>query len=382
MDAALLRKELNSGKARAVYWLTGPETFLVEESLRLLVESLLPPEERELGASRLYADESSVEAVLNEAKTLPFLSRRRVVIVRRAESWEGLFVARRKASSSQEQEEGEADEEVSGRAQGEEALKGLLDYLANPSPETHLVFVTRRADGRLPLVKKLKDMGALVECSTMSEGAAANWVRERSKGLGLEFTGREAALLVEHVGQDLQRLDRELDKLSVFVGRDELGAVEAIETLAYGGRERSVFELTDAIANQDAETALRRLETLLSVGDGGGPMHPLRILASLAGEVRKVWLVKDSLQKGMADQDIYNRSFKTPVKRLSNWHRDKIKELAKTAKRFSDADLARIMNRLLQADAELKGEGTSERRTLEALVLDLCGAGEAERAGP
>lgn len=381
MDAAHLQKELGSGKTRPVYFLTGPETFLIEESLRLIVETLLAPEERELGVVRLYADETGVEEVLNEARTLPFLSPRRVVVLRRAEAWAGLFTARRRSPADEEQDEAEADEELAGGGRKDETLPGLLEYLENPNPSTHLIFVAGRSDGRLPLVKRLKEMGAMVECGALKEPEAARWVRERSRSSGLELSARDADLLVEHVGRDLQRLASELDKLSQYVGREGVDASRAIEMLAAGGRERSVFNLTDAIASQDAETALRRLDALLTVGDGDGPLHPLRVLASLAREVRKVWLVKDSIQKGLSSEETYNRSFRSPVKKLSGWHRKKLKELGETTERFSEDDLARIMRLLLKADSELKGEGTSERRTLETLVLDLCGVGRAERAG-
>ncbi len=60
---------------------------------------------------------------------------------------------------------------------------------------------------------------------------------------------------------------------------------------------------------------------------------------------------------------------------------ERLAELKETAERFSEADLMRILRRLLQADAELKGEGTSDRRTLEALVIDLCRTRQAEGAG-
>lgn len=379
MDAADIRKELSLGKFRPIYCLFGPESFLVEELLRELVGALMEAGEEEHAVARFYADECGVADVVGEARTLPFLSRKRVVVVRRAEAWEGVFSARRRAQAQDEPEDGDAAED--GPRDGD--AQDLLDYLDSPNPSSHLIFIASRLDGRMPAVKKLKSMKALVECSTLRDDEAARWVRRHAAQEGLTLSGAEAALLVEHVGPDLNRLAQEVGKLSEYLGREGGDVGGAVELLAAGGRERSGFELTDAIIRQQAETALRRLETLLTVGEGDGPVAPLRILGSLAWQFRRVWLVKDGAEKGLADLELFNRTTaKSPAKGLSRWHRRQLAELKDTAKRFSEEDLRRMLRRLLKADAELKGEGTSERRTLEALVIDLCGAGKGERVGP
>ena len=142
-------------------------------------------------------------------------------------------------------------------------------------------------------------------------------------------------MLVEHVGTDLQRLAREVEKLAEFGADGTEVTVEAIGRLMVGARERSAFELTDAIARQDVETALRRLEALLTVGEGdGSPLPPLRILGTLAWQVRRVWLVKDGDRQGLSDRESYNRTVKNPVKGLSEWHQRQLQEVRETAGRF------------------------------------------------
>lgn len=383
MNVSQLRRELSSGVHRACYCLYGPETFLVEEALSALLEALLPREEREFGVVRLYADEASVDEVLNEARTMPFFSSRRLVVVRRIEAWEGLFSPRRKAASAEEPDQ-EGVEDGSERA-GEDQLdahrRSLLSYLEEPNPAAHLIFVGRRADARLPVVRQLRDMGALVECTAYSQEAALKWVRQRARTIGCELPREGAALLVECVGPDLQRLAHELDKLAEYGTDGEEITTEVIERLIAGDRERSAFELTDAIARQDVETALRRLDTLLTIGEGDKPMPPLRVLGSLAWQVRRVWLVKDGTRRGLSDIDTYRRAVKSPLKRFSTWHQEQLKALRETAERLSEADLASALRRLLQADMELKGGGTNDRRALETLVIDLCRVGQGEGEG-
>ena len=85
MDVGQLGRELKAGTYRPAYLVSGPDTYLAEEAIRALLESLLPPEERELGLIRLYADQVEVEEVLDEARTIPFFGPRRLVVVRQVE---------------------------------------------------------------------------------------------------------------------------------------------------------------------------------------------------------------------------------------------------------------------------------------------------------
>jgi DNA polymerase-3 subunit delta len=387
MDVDQLRRELKEEKLRPIYLLCGPETFLIEEALRDLIESLLPPEERDLGTVRLYADQAEVEEVLGEARTMPFFGRRRLVILRRidaveAKGWEGLFRASRKVAAAGERGEEETPDETRSTAEREARRRRLLDYLEEPNPSTHLLFVAGAVDGRLPVVRRLREMGAVVECKPYPQEAAVRWARERAGELGCSLSREASGLLVEHIGTDLQRLTREVEKLAEHGAEGAEVTAEDVERLVVGLRERRVFELTDAIARQDVETALRGLEALLTVGEGDGrPMPPLRILATLAWHVRRVWLVKDGGEMGLSDRDIYNRTVKNPVQALSTWHRRQLQELRETAGRFSEEDLDRALRRLLQADQELKGEGSGERRALETLVMDLCAPGVAKSGG-
>ncbi len=81
MDVDQLRRELREKELRPVYLLCGPETLLIEEALRTLIETLLAPEERDLGVVRLYADQAEVEEVLGEARTMPLFGPRRLVVL-------------------------------------------------------------------------------------------------------------------------------------------------------------------------------------------------------------------------------------------------------------------------------------------------------------
>ncbi|MCH6567384.1 MAG: hypothetical protein IH801_03345, partial [Nitrospinae bacterium] len=165
MDVGQLGRELKAGTHRPAYLVSGPDTYLAEEALRALLESLLPPEERELGLIRLYADQVEVEEVLDEARTIPFFGSRRLVVVRQVEAWQGLFSPPRRAASSEEPVEEKSSEETKAGGQLDACRQSLLEYLETPNPTTHLIFVGRKVDGRnrafFPRIDEADGIGAV-----------------------------------------------------------------------------------------------------------------------------------------------------------------------------------------------------------------------------
>jgi DNA polymerase-3 subunit delta len=371
LDLQRLKEELQAGKILPCYLLVGEESYLAEEALEAIAQSFLGPQDRRHAVVRLYANEKSLEEALHEARTVPLFTSRRLVVVKRAEAWEGLFS---RGHAGEEQEEASRAGETTPRT-SRASWEALSRYLDDPSERSCLVFVAQEADGRLPAVKRLRQKGALVDCRPPTEEGALRWIRRKAEAMGIGLPQGAAELLLERVGPDLQRLARELEKLSEYGARGEELSEEVLERLVSGQRERSVFELTGAIARGDLATALQRLDDLLTVGEGQGPMHPLVVLSRLAWQIRQFWIIKECVAEGLSELETYNRLFRRSVHRLSSWHRGQLKEIRQAADGFSDEALAWAVKRLLRADEELKGGATNPRRTLETLVVDLHRAG-------
>jgi DNA polymerase-3 subunit delta len=198
----------------------------------------------------------------------------------------------------------------------------------------------------------------VVQFRSPGDKEALRWLIERGRQLGKILSHRAAFLLVEMVGDDMYALASELDKICTFVGeRDRIETEDILET-ATSQRSFSAFDMLDHLKAQQADKALRSLRNLILSGE-----IPLKILSTLAWQIRIVWQVKDGLRQGISEAELSARLKSHPFV---------VKKAREQAVRFSDADLYRVIEAIAQTDIAIKSTGTPPELLLEELVLDLC----------
>jgi DNA polymerase III subunit delta len=74
--------------------------------------------------------------------------------------------------------------------------------------------------------------------------------------------------LVDALGGDMMMVSNELEKLILYVGEKKKITLGDVETMVLAAKQRSLYELTDAISSKDRVRALAVLDALLSTGDG------------------------------------------------------------------------------------------------------------------
>src|SRR5206468_1293157 len=70
------------------------------------------------------------------------------------------------------------------------------------------------------------------------------------------------------LGADMMLVSRELEKLVLFTGEKKRITLGDVETMVLAAKQRSLYELTDAISAKDKTRALSVLEALLSTSEG------------------------------------------------------------------------------------------------------------------
>lgn len=174
--------------------------------------------------------------------------------------------------------------------------------------------------------------------------------------------------MVETTGADFQSLASELEKLCTFVGDRE--RIEAEDVLEVSGSNRtfSAFELLDQIKGGQADKALLSLRSLILSGE-----LPLKILSTLAWQIRIIWQVKDGLRQGIPESQLAKRIGAHPFV---------VKKASEQAGRFTDAYLYKVIEAVGQTDIAIKSTGTSPELLLEDLVLTLTRPEVARAAKP
>ncbi|HEY2429577.1 MAG TPA: hypothetical protein VGI06_11655, partial [Acidimicrobiales bacterium] len=168
----------------AVVLIKGDDPTLVSDAVRQAVDAALDGEDRGLAMEELGGDELSVGAVVDAAMTAPFLTARRVLVVRDVGRWTT------------------------------EELEPLIAYLAEPLSTTSLVLVAGGGATSQRLANAVKKRGQVVEAGAPTGRARTSWVTDRLKASPVRFDAAAGNRLTEHLGEDLGRLGSIVDLLA------------------------------------------------------------------------------------------------------------------------------------------------------------------------
>jgi DNA polymerase-3 subunit delta len=320
-----LKEELTGGKARPFYLLYGDEVYLIERAREEILETLLPPQLRELNFNVYDADQTPPSEVINACNTLPCMAKRRIVLVKGAHQY------------------------------NQNDLKTFIPYLQSPSPTTILIFIGEGMP--TDFIKEAKD-GAFY-LKRPSQGDTPQWIRSIAQELGKEISPEAVAFLQEAVGGGLQGLRNELSKVSLYIGDKKRIEVQDVEGVVSEVRVNTIFELTKALGKRDLKRAFRVLGTIWESGE-----PPLKILGMISRQFRHLLMTKEILAHGGGTGEV--------KKQVGTTNPYYLKELSAQAKGFSQQALQRALRNLWETDLSLKRSPLPKRLILEGLIIKLC----------
>ena len=320
---------LRSGEPGPLYLITGKERFLVDRAVEILRERVLDPRTRDFNYDLFHGKETSAQRLLSSARTLPMMARRRLVLVRDADELKA------------------------------DAAAELIPYVTAPCAETCLVATAEKVDARMKLWAAWKKHGVTIACAPLYERQLPGFVRDEARARGVKLDSGAAELIADEIGADLGQLSGAVERLSVYVSdrADKLITVADVEEQVASTRERSIFELCDAVGDGDRGRALAILGAMTQARESG-----VRIVAMLARHVRQLWMAAALLARGAAPSDLAAELGIPPFFAGG---------IAEQARRYNRRMLARMHAALYRADVELKRSRLDDARLLEQLVLKL-----------
>jgi len=263
-----LRIQISSGELDPVYLLYGDDE-VEKTSLAGAFSAAIEEDVRAFNVERMYGAESqtTIAGVLDSARTLPWLTSRRIILVLQAER---LLAPKRESEAiSRELEELEA-------------------YIRSPQPHAALVFIAGELDRRRRVVGLLMRHATVVECGGLEgAGDAARWIRGRVAEAGGRIDAGAVRLLAERSGHDIGRLRADLERVLTFVGGERPVTAADVEEVAGDPGLKDQWAIARAIEAGSAGAALRELALLLDAG-----AVPLQILGQLG------WIVRTEPPKG------------------------------------------------------------------------------------
>ena len=376
---------------RPGYVLLGDEAFLYQRCRQGVLAALAPEECRDFSLHDLDLAETSIFEVLDRAQTPSLMAPFQVLFVR------GL-------------------KNLYGRGSKKAEFEAIDTYFRSPNPQAVLLFVAdhlriptdlRKMDyqdkERYDRIREtLGDWCGFVELARVEESDAIKWVIATADARTIKLDPDAARELVDALGTDMMLVASELEKLCLYVSAPSTSPVTPatssvilsaaknpgilpgtalkstvapiarnhitlgdVETMVLAAKQRSLYELTDAISQRDRTRALLLLHGLLNASDGGEDAA-IGHLYMLARTFRQMLII---LEKNVRDSRaiwaVLWQGFRMPPFAAE--------DLIRQARRYkSRRELTRALRLVARADLELRSSPANKLLVLERLILALA----------
>ena len=305
-----LLAEIAAGKLAPIYVLHSEHPILIERALTALRDAVVPPAMRGFNYD-VVEGKPSAARIVALAQTLPMMAPRRLIYVRELATLP-------------------ADD-----------ADTLLGYVAKPNPQTVIAAVTSKLDKRLKLFAQLSRKGLLHVLEAPRQ--LGPWVRGEAQRQGVQLAADAAQRLIDAVGDDLSRLALAVEQLGLYAGGRPVRA-DDVDDLIADTRERTVFELIDAIGACDRGRALAAVAALCDQRESA-----VGVVVMLARYIRQLTQVY-ALRDGQVPRPGWAPALGVPP--------FVVDKLIAQARRYSPTALATATARLATADRALKGDLT------------------------
>lgn len=263
--------ELKKGVYHPVYYFMGEEAFYIDRLTGYIAENALPEEERGFNQTVFYGLDTTMDAVVNAARSFPMMAERQVIIVKEAQ-----------------------------HIKNHDALSA---YLRHPQPTTVLVFAHKNGslDKRKKIAAELERVGVVVEFKKVREEQLPVFVNGYLRSKGVVADSKTVGMICEAVGADLNRLAGEIDKLTLGLAAGSVMITpEMVEENIGISKEYNNFELQNALVNRDVYKANKIISYFANNPKKNPIQLTLSVLFGFFSNVMMAYYAPDKSERGVA----------------------------------------------------------------------------------
>ena len=392
---------------RPGYVLIGDEVFLYDRCRKAVLAALAPEDTRDFCLHDLDLAETSIFEVLDRAQTPSLMAPFQVLFVRNLKTLYG---------RGSKKEEFAAVDAYFRSPNPSAVILFVADHLRIPTDLRKMDYQDKERYERIR--ETLGDWCGFVELARVDENDAIQWVTASAESRHIRFDLDAARELVDALGSDMMLIASEFEKLLLYVSapaapvanqqsviltegstpaaedKDVIstengasaGAVEKpaslpqtpivpvarnhvtlgdVETMVLAAKQRSLYELTDAISLRDRPRALLLFHGLLNASDGGEDAA-IGHLYMLARTFRQMLIISEkNVRDSRAIWQVLWQGFRMPPFAAE--------DLIKQARRYKfRRDLTRAIRLVARADLELRSSPANKLLVLERLILNLA----------
>lgn len=267
----MIDEDIKSNEFKNIYLLYGEEAYLKRQYKEKLVHALVT-EGDTMNFSSYEGKDINPKELIDLAETLPFFADRRVILVEDS----GFF---------------------------KNSCEELAAYLPEVSQSTCFLFVESEVDKRSKMYKQVKKSGRISCFDRQGDDVLMRWVGSRLKKEGKTMTRAAYQQFITKTGNDMENIDKELEKLICYcMDRDAIG-VEDVEAVCVEQTTNKIFDMVNAISEKQQKRALDLYYDLLTLKE-----PPMRILFLITRQFQKLMLIKELTGKGVDNRSIASKA--------------------------------------------------------------------------
>jgi DNA polymerase III subunit delta len=338
------QQKLSQAPPAPVYLFLGPEAHGRMLCRKALIERALPSGGVEEGFTRVDLDETTLAAVLDDARSMSLFASDRLIWVTSAET----ALPRRLTEND------------------DAGMALLAKYLGQPTPGTVLVFDCSRYDfegddkAKLERVQKFyAKIPAQVEFRPYTAESARRVAQDLARDAGLQIGIAELGQLIDTLAADVSRIASEIEKLRLYAGGRKITSDDILQ-LVPNAQSNSIFQLVSALGRGDRKRSLDSLDTLIKQGE----YLPLA-LTFLATQFRLALAAQEAQLRNSQQIQAHFTQLGIRI-----W-RDRADQVSQTVAAFSRAKLEQAIELVYKADYALRDTRPDDRVVMETLVMSL-----------
>lgn len=323
MSAEKIISDWRNKNFKNIYWLEGEEDYYIDKVMDYAEHQILNEAEAGFNLTVFYGKDAEWAAVINACRRYPMFAERQVVLLKEAQQMKD--------------------------------IDKLESYVENPLNST--IFVvghkTKTLDKRGKLYKLLKKSAEIFTSDKVKDYKLQEWISAYVKAQGYKINTKAISLLDEHIGNDLNRIVNEIEKLALNLKGKKDITEDDIEKYIGISKEYNVFELQAAIAKKDLAKAIK----IIQYFEGNPKAGPIQmVLPALYASFSKVYTVF-----GMPDRS------ETALKPHFYFNGNAVKNALDTINNYGYEGIERIL--LLLHHYNLKGIGIGNNGTSDASLM-------------
>lgn len=324
-------EDIKNGKIKQIYLLYGEEAYLKRQYRDKLKQAILSPDDT-MNFSAFEGKNINQKELIDLAETLPFFADSRLILIENS----GVF---------------------------KNAADDLADYIKAVPTTTCFVFVEDEVDKRSKMYKAVKAAGSIVEFTRQSQDILVRWISGRIKREHKNITNQAMQLFLSMAGDDMENIDKELEKLICYcLGKDEIHP-EDVEAVCSGKVNNQIFDMINAIATKNQKRALQLYYDLLELKE-----PPMRVLFLIARQFQILLHVKELKRQGFDGNTIATKAGIPPFT---------VKRNLQQAASFSRDQLRESIEDAVAAEADIKTGRMQDQLAVELLIVKYSGAENA-----